>query len=484
MPPITFTDTMGKVWNALIGMGMTKAGAAGMMGNMYAESGIIPNRVEILCLKRLAEVGKNYTDASYTAAVDNGAISKATFMNPLPGRQYGYGLCQWTSPGRKSGLYDLCKSKGVSIGDLTAQIEWLGKELKASYTGVWSVLTSTDSVQSASDKVLISFECPGNVGSSVKSLRGDYSKQCYDKYAKTTGDSGSANAASAAGAKATPAGTEGSMTEEQAIEKVITLAKAEVGYLEKASASNLDSKTANPGSNNYTKYGRDMHALQPSNMDYPAAWCDCFVDWIFYKAFGKDLAKQILCGNFDDYTVNSAGYYKNAGRWTSTPKKGYQVFFKNASGICHTGIVTQVSGNIVYTIEGNSNNAVRAKSYAKTDSYIAGYGMPKYSLAAGKSTPATPAAPSQSAVTEKKATQAAMGFDKTLAGAYKTTADLHIRDGAGTSNPSLGVLPKGTTVQNYGYYTSVSGKKWLYIQTTVNKIKYTGFSSSTYLKRT
>ena len=45
---ISFTSTMKKVWSYLVKHGMTEAGAAGMMGNMYAESGIIPNRVEIL----------------------------------------------------------------------------------------------------------------------------------------------------------------------------------------------------------------------------------------------------------------------------------------------------------------------------------------------------------------------------------------------------------------------------------------------------
>ena len=40
-----------RLFDYLVNAGMTPAGAAGMMGNMYAESGLIPNRVEILCLK-------------------------------------------------------------------------------------------------------------------------------------------------------------------------------------------------------------------------------------------------------------------------------------------------------------------------------------------------------------------------------------------------------------------------------------------------
>jgi len=166
------------------------------------------------------------------------------------------------------------------------------------------------------------------------------------------------------------------------IMRVIQIAENEVGYKEKASNKNLDSKTANAGSNNYTKYGRDMHSVYPKTMDFPAAWCDAFVDWCFYKAFGAENAQKVICGNFDDYTVNSAGFYKKAGRWYTSPKKGDQVFFKDSKGICHTGLVYNVDGSKVYTIEGNKSNEVRKCSYALSDSYIAGYGRPKYELVA------------------------------------------------------------------------------------------------------
>lgn len=173
---------------------------------------------------------------------------------------------------------------------------------------------------------------------------------------------------------------EDNMTEEQAIQKVLSIAEAEVGYQEKRSPSQLNDKTANAGSGNYTKYNDEMHKIQPSNMDFGAAWCDCFVDWCFYKAFGKELAKKVLCGNFDDYTPNSANLYKKAGRWSNTPKRGYQIFFRNSERICHTGLVYKATKAKVYTIEGNSSNAVRKKSYDIADSSIAGYGMPLYSV--------------------------------------------------------------------------------------------------------
>lgn len=168
---------------------------------------------------------------------------------------------------------------------------------------------------------------------------------------------------------------------------VIKIAKAEVGYLEKASNKNLDSKTANAGSANYTKYGRDMHELYPSVMDFPAAWCDAFNDWCFQKAYGVSNAKGLLGGNFNDYTQASAKLYKNKNAWGTEPKIGAQIFFKTDGTINHTGIVYDFDDKYVYTIEGNTSGAsdvvrngggVCEKKYLRTNAKIAGYGYPKY----------------------------------------------------------------------------------------------------------
>ena len=174
-----------------------------------------------------------------------------------------------------------------------------------------------------------------------------------------------------------------------AIEKLLAVASNEVGYLEKKNGNSLYDKTANAGSSNYTKYGYEMHKLYPATMDYPAAWCDCFVDWCFVQAFGKDMAFKLL-HKFDDYTVNSAGYYKNNKEWYTTPKVGDQIFFKNDNGgICHTGLVYAIDNTYVYTIEGNTSSSsgvvanggcVAKKSYKLNYNKIAGYGRPNYGL--------------------------------------------------------------------------------------------------------
>ena len=134
------------IWDYLLKQLGNEYGVAGLMGNIYAESGMRANRVEMLCLKRLSQNGQNYNDTTYTAAIDSGRISRATFLNPLPGKQYGYGLCQWTSPSRKAGLYDLVKSKGVSISDEDTQLEWLIKELTTTYPTVLEILKNAKSI--------------------------------------------------------------------------------------------------------------------------------------------------------------------------------------------------------------------------------------------------------------------------------------------------------------------------------------------------
>lgn len=177
---------------------------------------------------------------------------------------------------------------------------------------------------------------------------------------------------------------------------VLKIALAEEGYCEKSKATytvNKDiiyEKTAGAGNDNYTKYGKEMHDIFPSVMDFPAAWCDAFVDWCMMKAYGIEKAQQLLCGNFDDYTINSSNYYKKANQWiTKNPVPGDQIFFKNTTKICHTGLVYKVDRRYIYTIEGNTSNkgllvpnggCVAKKVYLLTYVGIAGFGRPNYDV--------------------------------------------------------------------------------------------------------
>ncbi len=78
--------------------------------------------------------------------------------------------------------------------------------------------------------------------------------------------------------------------------------------------------------------------------------------------------------------------------------------------------------------------------------------------------------------------QSAKSRDNSIAGTYKTTANLNLRYGPGKDKyDSIIILPAGTECQCYGYYTLASGVKWLYIAASVNGKQYTGFVSIRYL---
>ena len=178
------------------------------------------------------------------------------------------------------------------------------------------------------------------------------------------------------------------------LEKVLAIARAEVGYLEKRSNSNLDDKTENAGYNNWTKYARDLADAGYYNGNKNGyAWCDVFVDWLFFIAADRDAtyAQQVICqtGPYGAGVGSSANYYAAQGRLhKDNPKIGDQIFFWNGSVVTHTGLVVGVDSQKVYTIEGNTsagNNSVVPngggvfeKSYDINNSRIYRYGSPWY----------------------------------------------------------------------------------------------------------
>lgn len=80
------------------------------------------------------------------------------------------------------------------------------------------------------------------------------------------------------------------------------------------------------------------------------------------------------------------------------------------------------------------------------------------------------------------ATCSAKKKDGNLAGTYVTTANLYLRNDAGTNKKALCLIPKGTIVKNYGYYNLSGSVRWLYIDVILDGVKYTGFSCSSYLQ--
>jgi hypothetical protein len=157
-----------QIWAKLLAAGLTAAGAAGLMGNFQAESNLEPTNLQNTYERKLG-----YTDATYTAAVDAGTY--ADFATDAA----GYGLAQWTYGPRKKALLAFAKAQNKSIGDLEMQVEFAIKELRESYPAVWNVLTTTDSVQAASDVVLLQFERPADTSASVRTLRRTFGERIY-----------------------------------------------------------------------------------------------------------------------------------------------------------------------------------------------------------------------------------------------------------------------------------------------------------------
>ena len=188
--------------------------------------------------------------------------------------------------------------------------------------------------------------------------------------------------------------------------EIVAVALGQIGYKEKASNKKLDDPAANAGSANWTKYARDLASAGYYNGNKNGfAWCDVFVDWCFFKAYGKDEGQRIQCqtGPYGAGCTYSMQYYQQKGRCDKNPKVGDQIFFRysGSNGADHTGIVVEVSSSQIVTVEGNSGNQVKKNTYARSNSTIIGYGHPLYD-----EDDVTTAAPAPSPVAETKKTEA------------------------------------------------------------------------------
>ncbi|MBR2858946.1 MAG: N-acetylmuramoyl-L-alanine amidase, partial [Alistipes sp.] len=158
-PAVTGTASTGnavdekKIWDYFYAKLGNAYGVAGLMGNLYAESGLRSNNLQNTYEKKLG-----YADAVYTSAVDNG-----TYTNFVKDSA-GYGLAQWTYWSRKQKLLDYAKAQKKSIGDFDMQLDFLWKELSESFKTVVNTLKAATSVLEASNVVLFKFEAPADQG--------------------------------------------------------------------------------------------------------------------------------------------------------------------------------------------------------------------------------------------------------------------------------------------------------------------------------
>lgn len=181
-----------------------------------------------------------------------------------------------------------------------------------------------------------------------------------------------------------------------------------IGYKEKASSSYATTRDKsafekNAGSNNFTFAGY-LCGVQGQ------AWCAAQVTLAIYEACGnsKELAKEAMygvwpyvsCEQVWNAAPDSKKFWSYYQRWTLgkgerttyVPKVGDIIIFTNdGTTRSHTGMVYKVDSKYVYTIEGNSGNMCRTRSYLLTSSYIYGWVRPNYSTSTSTdvSTPTT-----------------------------------------------------------------------------------------------
>lgn len=159
------------IWNFLIGKGLNAYAAAGIMGNLYAESAFNPRNLQNSYEKKIG-----LTDEEYTAAVDAGTYTN--FAKDCA----GYGLAQWTYHTRKQGLLSKAKAAGKSVGDLNIQLSFLWEELQG-YKKVMQQLKAAGSVAEAASAFMIGFERPADQSATAQKKRASYGQKYFDKYA-------------------------------------------------------------------------------------------------------------------------------------------------------------------------------------------------------------------------------------------------------------------------------------------------------------
>ena len=223
--------------------------------------------------------------------------------------------------------------------------------------------------------------------------------------------------------------------------------------------------------------------LTGAGFSMSVAWCAIFVT-VIARLVG---APTSLIPTFASCDAG-VKWFKNKGRYekakhyggTYTPKRGDVIFYSSKhtqADSTHVGYVVSVSGDTIKAIEGNKNDAVGYRNINVSDKYIIGYGRVA-DFAGGTTGNQT----SSSETTSNTKMDSAKSFNKSLAGTYTVntnTDPLMLRAGAGQNETKLASMPKGSKVKCYGYYTTVSGIKWLLIVYNGQ----TGFASSKYLKK-
>ena len=163
------------IWNHLRQAGLTPAGTAAVMGNLWAESGLESNN-----LQNTANVALGMTDDEFVHRVDTGVITRDDLIQ-MGKNSYGFGLAQWTYYTRLGKLWDATIGKGVSIANEDAQLDFMLTELRDGYLTLLNALKTSSDLYAMTSRFCTDFERPA-----VNNIQTRYTQAHY--YLRKYGD--------------------------------------------------------------------------------------------------------------------------------------------------------------------------------------------------------------------------------------------------------------------------------------------------------
>ena len=161
-------DNANVVWKHLV-KSLTKEGAAGLMGSLYALSNLQSEIYEKAAHEKIG-----LSDLEYVNRVNLGLYSKESFVNDGA----GFGLAQWKYYTKKEALHEKCFGQ---IGSLNCQLNFLLYELEGDFAKLLKTLKTSHNLTECSSKVLKEYERPQNPDLFVNQ-RYQYSLGFYNRF--------------------------------------------------------------------------------------------------------------------------------------------------------------------------------------------------------------------------------------------------------------------------------------------------------------
>lgn len=151
----------------------------GFLANWNIESNLRSNNAQNSYMNKYG-----ITDDEYVEMVDAGTWRTPDTNLDFAHDKIGFGESQWSSSGRKQGLWDYARSKAKSIADMQMQLEYAEIELNSkSYAKTREGLESCTSAGEAAIIIMTTYEKPASKDDPNKQKeRADMAEEFYQKY--------------------------------------------------------------------------------------------------------------------------------------------------------------------------------------------------------------------------------------------------------------------------------------------------------------